>query len=309
MTNVVSLNQSAFSDVPSGSAVSLFSFEQQWETSPLNFHAYERPLWYEGKHKSYSNTGHKALVRANGDNDPVCLNVVRETYKVVQNKELFGLIHEGMKTGGLTTQDIEACRVNDKVAYGGTYCFREYVFPTIAFDSPEKDKIAFRVVVQNGFGTGAIKLYAGAIDFFCTNGLIIGEFNSTYARHTKGLVLNKFKEAVEGAVVLFWKNKGMFDDLVSTKILGDSDVRKWLIEKFSERLGEKLFRQYLIEAKTRGRNLWALYSTLTYYSSHAEGEFSLRETGNDHAAATMMKRENEIRRVINDGKELMKLAA
>lgn len=311
MTNVVSLNQVASGSAPTDSAPVLSTFDKQWETSPLNFHAYERPLWYEGRERNYNNTGHKALVRPNGNLDPICLNVVRDTYKVVQNKELFEMIHEGLFGSGVTQNDIDAARINDKISYGGSQCFREYIFPTVAFDSPEKDKIAFRIIIQNGFGTGAIKLYAGAIDFFCTNGLIHGEYTSTYAKHTKGLQLSKFTEAVQGAVAVFWKNKGMFDDLSSRSIkhIEDKTIRDWLIDKFNERLGEKLFRQFLIEAQTRGRTLWALYSALTYYSSHAEGEFSLRNTGNDHFAATMMKRENDVRRVVRDGQELLKLVA
>lgn len=276
--------------------------------SPLMFKAYERPLYYKGRDGTeYDNTKHKALVRMK-DDKPVTLNVVRDTYKVVQNDELFSAIHKGIASE-ITGTELASARIKDKIAYDGTQCFREYIFPDISFASPERDKIAFRIIIQNGFGTGAIKLLAGAIDFFCTNGLVIGEYTSTYAKHTKGLTLTKFEHAVRGSVHMFWKNKDTFAELAGKKVLDDKKVLAWYEDKFGERLGAKLFRQYQIECNSRGKTLWAVYSALTYYSSYADGEFSLRNTGNDHEAATMMKRENDVRRVVGGGQALLELAA
>jgi hypothetical protein len=275
--------------------------------SPIMFTAYERPLFYDGKNGDrYSNTGHKALVRMN-DSGPVCLNVVKNTYKVVQNVELFDAIDEGLRAG-LGSDYRSAATVNDKISYNGTQCFREYIFPDIKVESPERDTIAFRIIVQNGFGTGAIKLYSGAIDFFCTNGLIIGDYTSTYAKHTSGLKLGRFKEAVEGSVNMFWKNRHLYGELAGKKVLSDDDVSKFYERNFGERLGARLYRQYLIETKVRGRTLWAVYSALTYYSSHVDGEFSVRNTGNDHTASTLMNREVAVMRV-TQSTELMELAA
>lgn len=304
MSNVVAMRQS---HGPAGSAATDDDMLLHNLHSPLMFTAYERPLWYEGRTGNrFNNTKHKALIRMK-DDAPVCLNVVRDTYKVVQNDELFDAIHEGLRSG-VTSSELRTAKIKDSISYGGALCFREYVFPDISFASPERDKIAFRVIIQNGFGTGSIKLLAGAIDFFCTNGLVIGEYTSTYAKHTKGLQISRFKQAVEGSVHMFWKNKDMFADLAGRKVLNDKAVLAWLTDKFGDRLGARLHHQYLSEVQTRGRTLWAVYSALTYYSSHSNGEFSLRNTGNDHAAATMIKRENDVRRIMDDHESLFGLA-
>lgn len=276
--------------------------------SPLAFTAYERPLYYKGRDGTeYSNTKHKALVRV-WEGAPVTLNVVRDTYKVVQNDELFETIHKALlKT--LDADDFKSMFIRDKVSYFGAVCFREYVFPNIAFASPEREKIAFRIVIQNGFGTGAIKLLAGAIDFFCTNGVVIGDYTSTYAKHTKGLELSKFSQAVEGSVHVFWKNRELFEELGRRKVLNDDHVQKWFEDRFGERLGARLHRQYLIEAATRGRTLWAVFSAMTYYASHTEGQFGVRNTGNDHTAATLFSREQQVRRIMQDRDTLFQLAA
>jgi len=293
MNNVVALNASA-AMTPT--------------LSPIMFKAYERPLFYTGSNQDhqYHNTGHKALCRVL-DDKPVCLNVVRDTYKVVQNMELFDAVERGLRSG-VSETELRTARIRDKVSYNGAQCFREYIFPDIAVPSPERDTIAFRVIVQNGFGTGAIKLYSGAIDFFCTNGLVLGEYTSLYAKHTKGVSINDFERVVRGSVELFWKNKQFYADLAGKKVLGDDEVKAFLDHNFGERLGARLMYQFRLEINSRGRTLWALYSALTHYSSHADGEFALRNTSNDHAAATMMKREKDVLKVTDDN-AFLKLAA
>lgn len=268
------------------------------ETSPLLFKAYERPLWYEGKSGTrYDNTGHKALIRMK-DDKPVCLNVVQNSYKVVQNDELFSMISENM-VPAIGALEWNNKQIIDKVSYNGALCMREYRFPGIKVESPERDTICFRVIVVNGFGTSAIKIIAGAIDFFCTNGMIRGEYVSQYAKHTSGLKIEKFADYVRGAVTVFWKDRDFWSQLRGAAIRDDNKVSKWLIEQFGERNGARLMHQYMIERGSRGgSNLWALYSALTHYSSHSDGAFQLRKTVNDHEAATMLKREQDVRRAV-----------
>lgn len=292
MSNVISIrNPYAVASQPASDRTGNASVN----SSPLHFHAYERPLFYEGKEGTrYGSTGHKALVRMHEDK-PVCLNVVKDSYKVVQNADLFQAIESGLRSALGPTAD--RADIIDKLAYGGRTCYRQYVFRGIEVDSPERDKIIFRVIIQNGFGGSAIKLHAGAIDMFCTNGMILGDFTSEYAKHTSGVKINRFKETVEMAADVFWKNKGTWRMLRDTVIKADK-VEEWLKEQFSERLGLKLFHAYLIEQRVRGgNNMWALYSTLTRYASHATGDFTLRETKNDHAAASMLKREQDVHKI------------
>lgn len=277
-------------------------------SSPLAFKAYERPLWYEGRHgDKFDNTGHKALVRMVHD-APVCLNVVRNTYKVVQNEELFNLIHSEL-TSAVTPSELASCQINDKISYNGAKCFREYIFPDIAVVSPEKDKIAFRIVIENGFGTGAIKLHAGAIDFFCTNGIILGEYTSAYAKHTSGLTLDRFHRAVKDAIRMFWTESERWQNLKNLKLKDDDTIKLWLKDEFGERLASKLFHQFEIERRARGgSHMWALFSVFTQWSSHEHIQ-PMRNTANDHAASTMMQRETRVRRLFSNEETIRKLAA
>lgn len=298
MTNVVSLNRTRVPEIVTDN------------TSPILFEAYERPLHYEGKAgDKFTDTGHKALVRFDTKtNKPVCLNVVGEKYKVVQNAELFNKVHEGLRTQ-LTPSEITSAEILDRVSMGGQRCFREYRFRGINVASPEDDKIGFRIIIENGFGTGAIKIHAGAIDFFCTNGMILGDYVSAYAKHTSGLEIDRFRQHIEMAVDVFWKNKDLWSTLRDKKIKDDELVHQWLQEEFSKALGTKLFHQYLVERRVRGgQNMWALYSALTHFASHSTS-FPVRQTGNDHLAHTMMQREHKVRNVFNNSAMFKELAA
>jgi hypothetical protein len=57
--------------------------------------------------------------------------------------------------------------------------------------------------------------------------------------------------------------------------------------------------QFDTEAASRGRTVWALYSALTFYSSHNSERFGVRNSGNvDNEAVTLDQREREVSRVI-----------
>lgn len=272
------------------------------QRSPIEFDVLERPITFAGKTGSmYNVDDFKALVRLHPEtNAPVALNVVRSTYKTVQNKELFDAVNTGVSLAlrgvgpDYTEGDVIALRdmqVRDRISYLGVESFREYVFPNVSCRSPQGDSIAFRIIVQNSFGSGAIKLYAGAIDFYCTNGLILGNYISLYKKHTSGLKLASFTNHVQAALEVFHKNVGLYEHMANTSLLGREDeVLNWLTHKFGERLANKLMDMYLHETGYRGANFWALFSALTRYASHTD-VIPVRNTKNDHEASTLLGRE------------------
>jgi hypothetical protein len=152
-------------------------------------------------------------------------------------------------------------------------------------------------------------LYIGAIDFYCKNGMIIGEHDVYYHRHTSGLKLTDVVKVVRGAIDVFYKQADIWRAWRNRK-LTDAEVADFVHNHagFSERRASAIMRQWAYESGVRGDNVWALYSALTYYASHNAGEFALRDTKEDHAAATLTKRELEVRKIIMSD-EFKKLAA
>ncbi len=76
----------------------------------------------------------------------------------------------------------------------------------------------------------------------------------------------------------------------------------------SERRVAQLMHQFRIECDSHGRTVWALYSAATFYASRDGGAFTIRETGSDHKATTLMNREQQVRSWLNTD-EFEKIAA
>lgn len=269
------------------------------QESELYFRAVERPLAWKDRHHSFHSVGtHKALLRSSATNgDPVLLNVVGSGYSLVQNVELFQAIEQQFMRA-LPDDALADVRVQDHISYGGAKCYREYIFPNMKLDLPSRTSdVAFRTIAFNAFGGGSVKMYSGAIDFFCTNGMIAGEFVSAYRKHSKHFKIGDITGLLVESIDVYYKMADTFRHWMG-KELQSHKVEEFFIVKFGERMGAKLFRQFSIECHTHGQTVWAMYSAMTYYATHDEGEFKTRNTGNDHQAVTLLERERTVHRIV-----------
>lgn len=275
------------------------SFPQE---SELYFEAIECSLSHSWNDSNRDVKTHKALVRPIHHDiqphnpQPRLLNVVGIGYKVVQNRELFQAV-EAQFMQSFNEQELRDVHVQDKMSYHGAQCMREYIFPNVRcpIEGRRVSEIAFRTIVVNGFGGSSIRVLTGAIDFFCANGMVLGEFDTMYARHTSGLQIGNITSRIKRAVDVFYKQADRWSQWMR-KTITYEEAADFYKSQFSERLADKLARQYLIEAQVHGANVWALYSALTYYASHDEGDFAVRKTDNDHTAATLLTRERSVRK-------------
>ena len=274
------------------------------QDSDLYFDVYEYPLLIPSAKADIGNSNlfpvhsHKALVRK-GPREPVIINVVGSGYKLVQNKELLKTVEDKF-LNEFRADQLEDVRVSDRLSYYGRECFRDYFFPNIKIKSPEGRDVAFRIMIANSYGGTSFRLIVGAIEWYCTNGMVIGEYDIFYHRHTRGLTLDKINVRIKSAIDIFFKYGETMTKWYKRTIT-DAEALEFLTEHsgFSQRKAEAMFRQWLLESEQRGKNVWALYSALTYYSSHNTGEFTMRDTKSDHQAATMVKREREVRDIVS----------
>ena len=269
-------------------------------SSPILFPVGERHVGWQRRDGSYQpTTSHKAIIRLNekGDNAAL-LNIVGASYKLVHNRELFTAVEDAMR-GEMLPEHLQDVKVTDSVSGWGKVCYRQYVFPSIRCRIPHtRSDIGFRIIVQNGYGGSALRIHAGAIDFYCTNGMIRGEYTSTYRKHTSRLVVGNLNNTVQNALLEFangskqwteWSQRGVKHAQVMT-----------LFEKIaaSPKMKDNLLDQYTREVDARGNNLWAVYSTLTYYASHNDGAFALRRSVEEQntQTSTMLQRELNVSR-------------
>lgn len=174
--------------------------------------------------------------------------------------------------------------------------------------------IAPRLIALHGIdGSCSNMVFFGAIDFFCTNGMITGDYDKLRRKNTANFNLNIFIQELENSVSDFYATADKFQGWAETPLY-TIDV-KALLETIikSERKAEKMYSLFSEEKFTRGNNMWALYSAFTNYASYADERngFNLRNTGNDTEAQSMWAREQEVAKWISSPqfKELERVVA
>lgn len=224
----------------------------------------------------------------------VPLAVVGKGYNVVQNEELFKAAERQM-LHTLSHAELTGMIVEDKMSYGGRLCSKEYRFPAIRVQINETSELDFRICIVNGFGGSSLRLLIGAWELLCSNGMVIGEYQGMYHRHTKGLRISDIAAQVENGIKAFYRNARTWR-VWAKRAVRDEDVKDYFdsLPNLSQSRAERLFLHYLGESDRRGKTLWAVYATLTYFATHNEGDFAVRDTGSDHEYATLLKREVDV---------------
>ena len=163
-------------------------------------------------------------------------------------------------------------------------------------------EIAQRVIALHGIdGSCSNQVFYGGIDFFCTNGMISGEYDTVRRKNTLMFSLDKFIDELRRAKQDFYEHGRKLQTWASTHV--SHDQVKQLLEEVlkSNSKADKMFNVYNMEAAQRGQNLFSLYSAFTNYSSHAteSNGFELRKTGNDTQAQSMFRREQDVSKWIS----------
>jgi len=190
------------------------------------------------------------------------LGAVQERYKIVQNSELFASLAQALE-GAAPARALEGAKIKPSISYGGRQAFADF------------------------------RLAAGAIDGFCSNGMIFGSYDLFGRRHTKGFNQKDLSDFVGNSFVLFQEKitelrRETFAPIELTQ------AEEFLKKNFSDRRAAQLLERFAVEAQERGATVWALRSALTYYASHNSSQFAVRNTGQDSSAAVLYGRENEI---------------
>jgi hypothetical protein len=232
------------------------------------------------------------------------LSIVNKKYRVVQNEEILMPMQEQM-INHFDPSVLEDIQVKDHIAKNGAVCFSEYILPkikgSVETDTGHKTEIGLRFILKNTFdGSSSVVFYGGVIDFFCTNGMISGEYDVTKKRHTKNFSVDGFLAAFDGAVTRHVWMCEKYQEWADTKLQNDTKVVQLLRKltngtdeepKKKNTLSDKLFAQYIDETHDRGSNVFSLVSAMTNYASHSNGRFGMRKNS-DHD--TLLKRQQTV---------------
>jgi hypothetical protein len=234
----------------------------------------------------------------NGDTGEY-IGVVGDTFQCASHTEFFEGVHNTV-TEHLGEAECEDMNMKWRTARQNAWAMLDMTLPNVTARI-ETDKhtttIAQRIIALHGIdGSCSNQTFFGAIDFFCTNGMIRGEHDKIRRKNTANFTMDRFIRDLREATQSFyaqserlqgWANKPLY--------VGDVKAMLETLLK-SDRMAEKMFSLYNQEASVRGQNVWSLYSAFTNYASHADERngFNLRNTGKDTGAVSMFQRENKV---------------
>ena len=230
------------------------------------------------------------------------LGVVGERYEIAQNQTLATALAEGCEAA-LPTHALQNIELREHTSRGGKFSRIEYTFPEIGADirqlSGRSTQLKFKVAVTNWFGGGSIRGFAGAIDSWCTNGCTFGEFEVSVFRHTSGFKPARIRDFVTLEAERFKERINIWRMWARAEIKpADAEAALEAAGMSGKRVA-KMMEQLDLEAQERGMTVWALYSALTYYSSHNSELFSVRNAAKiDNIAETLDAREQEVSKII-----------
>ena len=144
-------------------------------------------------------------------------------------------------------------------------------------------------------GSCSNQVHFGAIDTYCTNGQITGEYDTVRKKNTSGFNIDTFIWELKNSKSNFDARQSYLQSMADTPLNVDG---KTLLEKIikSETLAKKMYELACVEISKRGKNVFALYSAFTNYASYADERngFALRNTGKDTVAQSMWAREQKV---------------
>lgn len=253
---------------------------------------------------------YKMLTRGDGwAEQDTLLSIVNTKYRVVQNEEILIPMQHQM-INHFDPSVLADIQIKDHIAKNGAVCFSEYILPkmegSVETDTGHKTEIGLRFILKNTFdGSSSVVFYGGVIDFFCTNGMISGEYDVTKKRHTKNFSVDGFLAAFDNSIERHqdivmqyqrWADKKIYNTDKVVRLFRKLTTGNEQEPKKKNGLSEKLFAQYIDEASVRGNNIFSLVSAMTHYASHDDDRFPLRSNSDSDS---MFNRQETVRKWLN----------
>jgi hypothetical protein len=233
------------------------------------------------------------------------LGIVGKSFKCASHGDFFrGVVDTAAET--LSSHDLENADFSFRTARNGAWAMLDITLPnvtsTIHTDRFETS-IGNRIISLHGIdGSCSNQVFFGAIDFFCTNGMITGDHDKVRKKNTANFSMESFIYELNRARTDFYEQAQQMQVWANTD-LRYVDVSSLLDDMLgSQRKAEKMYGLYMQEASTRGHNKFALYSAMTNYATYADERngFNLRSTGKDTQAISMWSREQEVSKWVSD---------
>jgi len=239
------------------------------------------------------------------------LDTVGQKFTCANHGDFFRNVQKTL-TEELSASKLEGATVNWRDARKNGWAMMDLTLPNSKYDisnDKHKTSISQRIIALHGVdGSCSNQVYFGAIDSFCTNGQITGEWDKVRRKNTSNFSLDRFIDDLKHAGLEFETTARRQQQWLNTPLNAKLEDIKNIVK--SDKKAEKMFQLYKQEQSSRGDNVFALYSAFTNYASYADDRngFSLKNTGNDTQSISMWQRENEVAKWVSSN-EFERIAA
>ena len=254
-----------------------------------------RPLYtyreqYEGnKWGSLIMPKHKTII--NSETNEV-ISVVGEGYNVIQNNVAVPKYEEALFRSKLDTRGMMR-KVSS--SHDGARTVVTYTFPAHEMEVAEGDPMYLQTTFLNSYdGTWKLGSLLGALRLACTNGQVVHDsFSSFFGKHTKSLDVDDVVKKLERSLDVYMENIELWKQYPTTKVSAlDAEKVLFALSKGSKKTSKILKETHSRYVNEMGRNLWALFNTLTDWSSHTQ----VRKESNK--PSIIISREQKVRSVL-----------
>jgi hypothetical protein len=232
------------------------------------------------------------------------LDVVGSGFNCVSHPEFYANVQDCI-VENISEDDLLDADVKYNSARNGAWSMMDLRLPNSKFsvttDKHQTD-VHQRIIALHGVdGSCSNVCIFGAIDFFCTNGIIKGDYDKVKRKNTSGFNIDMFIQQLRRSKQDFHETGRQLQRYADTPLAHKyHNVVQLFKDTMPKKKAERMVELYHQEIGTRGQNVWSLYSALTNYASYADERngFALRETGGDRQAITMFNREVEVAELI-----------
>ena len=247
-------------------------------------------MQYEEQEYERIITTHKAIIDEEGN----LLSVVGQGYNTVWNGDIIPDYEKAIYASDLDTTGMTR---EIQQSHGGARTVVTYTFPAhrIQVRKQDGDDMDLSISVLNSYdGSWKFMSLVGALRLACLNKLVIGSwFSSFYGKHTKSLDTDIAIEKLRHSLDVYMENAELWKQYPTTAVSELQSYNVFLnLAGESKVLLELLQTTHALYVEEVGNNLWALFNTLTDWSSHAKFK------NKSNIASTIITREQKVRKVL-----------
>ena len=207
--------------------------------------------------------------------------------------EELGFTHKDFYDSVSINNDIT---IDTKVSRNGAWALEKMVFhnhKTTVETNRHKTETALSLYAWHGVdGSTSNNVISGAIDFFCTNGMVTGDYSKIRKKNTRHFDMSRITHEMEG-IYDRWLDHNTWCQKLAEKDISVNALKTALEDILPERASKNMLNSVLDEFSVRGANAWAVYSAFTQYASH-EDRFSFRQTANENTLERQFKRNEDV---------------